>query len=442
MTVLCLLFGFFYASCVPQTHAQSVSEKRAQLERELAQLEKEIDAQKTILTQRQNQRVSLERDLAILTAQINEAKLSIKARNLTIQGLSEDIRGKQKTINVLSDTIEKEKDSIAHLLQKKQQLQSIDAIHAFIGGKNIAEYFADVDSFAAINDQIQESYNIVSENRKQTQTQKDILEDKKDEQTKLLAIQQLQQRRLQDQEKEKANLIKITKGEEVTYQKILKQKQQSAADIRTALFQLSGSSAIPFEQALQYAKLASAKTGVRPAVILGIITEESNLGQNVGKGTWRVDMHPTRDQPIFAELMKHLGLDPDQMPVSKKVWYGYGGAMGPAQFIPSTWILYAGYTCTKGGSVTCTYDPSADRIGSLTGKQPPNPWDPATAFMASALLMKENGAAAGTRSAERLAALRYLAGWTNATKAAYAFYGDDVMRFADKYQKQIDILGL
>ena len=41
---------------------------------------------------------------------------------------------------------------------------------------------------------------------------------------------------------------------------------------------------------------------------------------------------------------------------------------------------------------------------------------------------------------ERLAALRYLAGWANATKPAYAFYGNEVMDLADKWQKQIDIL--
>jgi hypothetical protein len=60
--------------------------------------------------------------------------------------------------------------------------------------------------------------------------------------------------------------------------------------------------------------------------------------------------------------------------------------------------------------------------------------------MANALLSKENGAAGGTPAAERLAALRYLAGWNNATKKEYAFYGDDVMALAAKYQKQIDIL--
>jgi len=35
-----------------------------------------------------------------------------------------------------------------------------------------------------------------------------------------------------------------------------------------------------------------------------------------------------------------LGLDPYSTQVSCPMSFGWGGAMGPAQFIPSTWILY------------------------------------------------------------------------------------------------------
>ena len=166
----------------------------------------------------------------------------------------------------------------------------------------------------------------------------------------------------------------------------------------------------------------SGLTGVRPAFILGVIAEESNLGENVGTGNWKTDMHPTRDQPIFEDITNRLGLDPDLMPVSKKPWYGWGGAMGPAQFIPSTWILYE------------------DRIGRVSVQVPPSPWDPRTAFIASGLLLSDNGADRGGYYNERLAALRYFAGWRNAEKSSYAFYGDEVMELAEKYQGLIDIL--
>jgi membrane-bound lytic murein transglycosylase B len=188
------------------------------------------------------------------------------------------------------------------------------------------------------------------------------------------------------------------------------------------LFALRGSSAISFGRAIELANGASRLTGVRPALILGVIQQETRLGEFLGNGNWRTDMHPTRDQPVFQQIMAELGLDPDSVPISAAPSYGYGGAMGPAQFIPSTWILYK------------------DRIAQVTGHNPPNPYDPFDAFTASALLLADNGADRGTREAERLAALRYFAGWANAEKPAYAFYGNEVMALADNFQRQIDVL--
>jgi membrane-bound lytic murein transglycosylase B len=218
-------------------------------------------------------------------------------------------------------------------------------------------------------------------------------------------------------------LVSAAKGQEKIYQKVIAEKKQTAAQIRAALFALRDTKSVSFGDMYNYAKEASTKTGVRPAIILAILTEESNLGQNVGSGSWRVDMNPTRDAPIFQEICAQLGLDPDSQKVSKKPWYGWGGAMGPAQFIPSTWKQYA------------------SRISDMTGQNPPNPWDPRTATFATAILMMDNGADSQTPQSERLAALRYLAGWKNASKAAYAFYGNDVMALAQKIQAQIDILG-
>lgn len=60
--------------------------------------------------------------------------------------------------------------------------------------------------------------------------------------------------------------------------------------------------------------------------------------------------------------------------------------------------------------------------------------------MATAMLMADNGASLQTPKAERLAALRYFAGWANANKRAYAFYGDGVMGFAAQFQRDINQL--
>ncbi len=377
------LFPISYVSA-QATATDAVSIRKAQLQSQLDDLNKQIAAQQTILTQQTNQRETLQRDVAILDAQIKQAQLSIQARNLQIQSLTDDITSKQGTIQVLSDKIDREKDSLADLLRKTNDLDSSSLIEVVLSNKTFADFFADIDSYSSIKGALQDSYDQISTDKNTTQTEESALQDKKDEQVQLLQIQKLQQQRMQQDETQKNKIVALSKGVEAQYQTILKQKQQTAASIRAELFSLNGSAAIPFEKALQYAKEVSTKTGVRPAFILGIIAEESDLGANVGTGNWKVDMKAPRDTVPFQTICSALGLNPDNMPVSKKPWYGYGGAMGPAQFIPSTWVLYQ------------------DKIAALTGDKPPNPWDARDAFFATGILSKENGAAGQTLATERL----------------------------------------
>lgn len=403
--------------------AQSaVEQRRLELQQQLSGIEQEIDAQRKILEGRQRESVSLERDIDILTAKIKKSKLNIKALDIAIASLSNDIGEKSKTVEVLTEKLEKEKSSLSSILRQTYVTESYPLQFLMLDNRSLSDFFSDVDSFVGLRKALQASFDEIETDRTKTETEKNTLQEKKNEQEELRALQAIEQKRIQKQEAEKKEILKISKGVEGVYQSLIKDQEKNAAKIRTELFTLRGSSSIPFEKALELAMNASAKTGVRPAMILGIIAEESNLGENVGTGSWRVDMKAPRDTEPFLDITRRLGLDPDKMPVSKKPWYGWGGAMGPAQFIPSTWVLYE------------------DRIGRATGHVPPNPWDPGDAFMATAILMADNGADKQTYATERLAALRYLAGWTNATKKAYAFYGDDVMELATKYQKQIDIL--
>ncbi|HCB35806.1 MAG: hypothetical protein A2W52_01385 [Candidatus Taylorbacteria bacterium RIFCSPHIGHO2_02_49_25] len=402
--------------------AQNVEERRAQLEKELKHLEAQIQEQQDILNTRAQESVTLERDIAILNATIEKARLSIRARSLEIERLSKESGEKQVVIEKLGTKIDREKESIGELIRKADKADSFSLPEIVLGGRNFSEFFQDIEEYQVIKRALRDSYTELATDKKETEVEREALDIRRTDEVQLRRLQELEKKKIEAQEAEKKRILKISKGIEAEYQKIIKIKQLSTAQIRAELFTLRGSATIPFGRALEYANTAGKKTGVRPALILGVIAEESNLGENVGTGNWRVDMKVPRDTEPFLDITRRLGLDPDNMPVSKKPWYGYGGAMGPAQFIPSTWVLYE------------------ERIAKATGHNPPNPWDPFDAFMAAALLLMDNGADKNTPAAERLAALRYFAGWQNANKKAYAFYGDDVMELAEKYQRQIDIL--
>lgn len=445
---LFLIFTLFIFAIISHTeiiNAQvggaDVAARRVQLQNELAGIEAEIEVQQVLLQGKQRERVSLERDVAIFDAKIEKARLSIRARDITIRGLSQDIGKKEEVIGGLNDKLGREKESLAQLIRKTNEIDNFSLVEIILGNKNLSDFFEDIDSFDAIKLALQSSFVEIEDTKSSTQSQKEALEDKHTEEYGLRNIQALEKKKIEQQERAKQKILDVTKGVEAEYQKIIKGKEKSAAQIRTELFTLRGSAAIPFEKALELANIAYEKTkslssrgvGVRPAFLLGVIAEESNLGENVGTGNWKTDLYECyksigyftsaeKQKKAFLKITSELGLNPDTLPVSRKPWYGCGGAMGPAQFMPTTWELYV------------------DRIAKATGHNPPSPWDNGDAFMASAILLMDNGADKGTAYAERLAALRYLAGWKNAEKSSYSFYGDDVMELAEKFQKMIDIL--
>ncbi len=438
--ILVLFAGLSFLSVAnAQVGSDKINARRAALENELKNIESEIEGQKKVLEKKQRETVSLERDVSILNTQINKSRLGIKARNISIGGINSSISSKKSNIESLNEKLEREKQSLAQLIRKTNEIDSFSLVEVVLSNEDLSEFFADLDSFDAIKASLNESFSTIEKTKNINATQKKILEEKKLEEVELRGIQELQKRSIEKKKKKRNKILKTTKGQEALYKKILNAKKRDATAIRNELFTLRGTAAIPFGKALDFANIASKQTGVRPALILGIITQESNLGENtgqcllknpttgsgVGKNTgrfFRTVMKPKRDTIPFMALAERIGFPPFSTPVSCPPSYGYGGAMGPAQFIPSTWVLFE------------------SRIAKLTGHNPPNPWDPSDAFMASAILLKDNGASKGGYTAERLSALRYFAGWKNAKKRAYAFYGDGVMELATKYQKQIDIL--
>lgn len=442
---VCFLLGG--ATLALAQSSASVDARKAQLQSQLDQL----DAQNAVLQKQvdvlEGQKASLNRDISLLKAQIKQAQNDITRRNLVIQQLNTSIQQKANTLYGLNAKLQDELASLAGILREADRLGNTSLVVAALSAETLSDFFADLDQFGSIQAAMQQSFAQIQTDTVATQAAKVELESQQEEEVQLRDAQVLQQNQIKARQAQAQKLLADTNGQESNYQKVITANQKSAAQIRAELFQLTGSAAISFGTALDYANEANRATGIRPAFLLAIITEESNLGQNVGKGTWMVDMHPTRDRPVFNAITQSLGLAASAMPVSKKQWYGWGGAMGPAQFIPSTWACYAGYInsvtgkCTNSaGTGTWVYTQSKDRVGKLTGNTPPSPWNPEDAFMASAVYLTDNRAALQTPAAEFRAAMCYLAGCGNVNNKSLQFYGSDVAALAAQYQAQIDLL--
>ncbi len=444
------------ATSTPSSVQQAVNSRQQQLRVQLAQIEQEIAVQQSLLDKAQNQHQTLQSQVDAYDAQIRKTQLQIQAINVAVEQLNGDISNHNQTLTSLSSQLSAEKASLAQILRQTEMLDNYSIVGLALGSRDVSGFFSDLGAFASIKSALAASFVNIRQTSSSTEAEKEALQARLAEQEQLQQEAQLAQDSIRQQEQAKQQLLTETKGIEANFQKLITSNQQTAAQIRSALFQLRDSASIPFGTALTYAEQAQKATGVPAALTLGILKQETNLGQNLGTGRWRTDMSPSRDQPVFAYITQTLGLDPNAMPVSRKPSYGWGGAMGPGQFIPSTWACYGGFVnantndCTNAaGSLPMSqfwqgpwkYVASKDRIRTLTGgNAPSDPWNPRDAIMATAMLMADNGAAAGTPAAERLAALRYFAGWVGATNPAFAFYGDGVMTYTQQFQQDINLI--
>jgi hypothetical protein len=446
-----LFIIFFWAIVLSPNfvQAETDAQRRARLEAELSNVERQIASQQRLVEGKQTERRSLERDISIIESEIKQVELGIQARSVAIEQMSDQIGEKEVVLSILDERSVRQQDSLADLIRKSAVIDDYSLVEVLLTRNSFSEFFSDVAIYQNLKDSLSESLDILRGIKGDTLNQKEQLEGKQQTEAEMKRIQELQQEEIERKENEKNRILTVTRGEERAYVSLLESQQRTASQLRSALFQLlGGGGGIPFPEAVRLAKYAGQITGVDPAFILAILEQETNLGSNLGSCTFtdhtssRPVMHPTRDEPVFLSIAKVLGFDPYTRTVSCPIVQngarvGWGGAMGPSQFIPSTWAMYGGFVNSGG---TWVYSQSADAIRRITGSSlPSNPFNNQDAFIATSLLLRDNGAN-GTPSADRTAALRYYAGWGGASNPANAFYGNQVMDRKARLAGEISIL--
>ncbi len=403
------------------TIAQIDPSQRTDLEKQLEILEGQISDQENKVSNLQAKGKNLQSEISRLNAQTTKINLQIKAINLQLEELDSEIFKKENDIKTTQEKIDSNKDILSKGLRTVYENREKNVVSMLLTHRTFSGFFANLSSLISVEDNLTGTINVIASLQKDLQDQREVLSLKKTDASALKTFQTSQKNSIEQSKSERNNILKLTKGEESKYQEILKTSKKTAAEIRNKIFELLGGGQLTFEQAYEFAKIAEKATGVRAALILAVLDHESALGQNVGRCNYKTAMHPTRDIPIFLSLVASLDINPDSVSVSCANRDGaYGGAMGPAQFIPSTWNLYKA------------------NIALITGNNPPSPWKNADAFVGTALYLKEAGAANATITQERIAAAKYYAGgrW----KTYLWSYGDLVVNKAKRFQADIDIL--
>lgn len=433
-TPIFVLFPFTIMH-TPQANAQVLTaEERAVLEAELTKERELLRQQEALLAQQKRQTGTLQSDVRFLTNQIAATQTKIRLKTIEIQNLSKEITQKNKAITDLASELERERRSLVQLVKKTNELDQKGTAYVLLSSESVSDFYEDLDNFYTIKGALNTSVTKIKQIRSLTETEKEGLEDRQSREADTKSAIEAEKRRVEASEREKKSLLGVSQNKEREYAAIVAERQKRITEIQNKLFQFAGgnTSAIPFAQAYELAKEASDYTGVREAFLLAILTQESNLGRNVGtcnragdpvSKSWRNVMHPTRDRPAFERIVSSLGLNIDTTPVSCPIaGGGWGGAMGPAQFIPSTWeSVHAEVSTAVGNSA--------------------NPWRARDAIFASAIYLKRRGGAGGNATNERNAACRYYSGRVcDGRRPPNSFYGNNVMAIARRIQADIDYL--
>lgn len=440
IVALMLVVGIVSMPLVSSVQAQTsdlslTQSERAALEAELAQLQAEMAQKQKELASQQQYSGSLSGDIKVLNAKINAKKTEITLKNTKIKQLTASIGEKKATIVSLSDKIDKQRRSLAQLIRKTDEMDKSTLTTFLLSSKSLSDFYTDVARYDKLKQEVKASVDSIKEIKGLTEVTKSKLEKEQDATLDEKKALESVQKSIEVDKSAQQKLLSISKNKEAEYAKLIASQEKRVNEIKARLFNLAGGAqAIRFDVALQYAEGAQSVTGVDAAMVLAILTQESSLGANVGQcylsdtttgastnvKTGKVysnGMKASRDVGPFLDITEKLGYNWTKTVVSCPIAgvAGYGGAMGPAQFIPSTWNLFI------------------KRLQSALGRYP-NPWNAQDAFMASSMYIADLGGAGGYSAQLRAACKYYGSGGSTCS------YGRSVMSHKAEIQADIDYL--
>lgn len=423
--ILAVLAVFVFSSFLPKTlSAQSLEELKRQvneLEIQVNSIEKNIDA-------KQSESKTLKNRLDVLRQNIQKREIEIKKTVLLIQKLNLEVQNKQSSLQTTGLKIDLSEKLLINYIRELSELDKKDAISIVLTSPRISDFFDQVKAVEGVQEKTSTILSSLKDLKITLAKEKEDLEDNRVDAINLKSLSEIEKKNLDLEKKQKDNLLKVTKGEEAQYQKTLKDKKQVLANLKSQLFYLEATG-VSVEDALKYADLAARKAGIRTAFLLAVLEVETGrqfkngvltVGTNLGSGNWKTDLYncyvnlgkrsaAETQKKAYFQITDELHYDPDKMPVSRKPKYGCGGAMGPAQFLPATWLLYK------------------DRVASAIGQNPPDPWKVEASFMAAALYLSDRGATKQTETAERGAAKAYISGSSTCSTYTCNIYSSNIV---------------
>lgn len=350
-----------------------------------------------------------------LQGQLQKAQLELKQTELTIHVVRKEKQDTETAIEQIHEEVAASREELRVLVRELYTKEQQSFLHILFDTGSLADALAQRGAYKRLQERQSELLEELRGRQKALAEEQAALAQQQTDLGELQEVLEAQKVELRAQESEQKQFLQSKKQQQVQYEAKLVEAKQARLEIEQDIFTLKNSGIkLSLTEATDMARYAGKLTGVRPALLLGVLKVETNLGTNLGSGKYPDDMQPS-SREAFLRVTKKLGLDPAQAPISARPrsYQGWGGAMGPGQFMPLTW------------------EQIESRVGQLMNKPTPNPYELTDAFVATALFLADRGA---TNPAQEYEAVnRYLAGpnWQR-----FTWYGDRVLAVAKEYEKE------
>lgn len=426
--------GFFVASSARASLGDEITNLRAreqELERQIAEYQRQADTAGAQSTTLKNEIAKLNAQIGQINAQISSLTASIDRTGLEIQQTETGIAEAERKIGLYQQ-------ALAEMVRETDATDREPLAILLLRNAALSDFFDQLHSIQQTQDNLRLTIRSIRDLHEELDQQHEQLKERQGDLERLKTLQEIQQREVASVKNSKNKVLQVTKGEESKFQQLAQKSQRDLARLRDQITYLI-QGGLTVEDAVRYAELAAIGAGIRPAFLLALLEVESRLGRNVGTGNWRDDMYlcyqrlanyyPSRrahylkraedEKNAYFSIMGSLGLDPDSQKVSREPTYGCGGAMGPAQFIPTTWLAYVA------------------EITNLTGHNPVSPWNFQDAFTASAIKLARGGATSKDRTGETRAAKAYISGSPTCASATCNSYASTILSKAAQIEQDL-----
>lgn len=461
--IFCLIFFYFFLTLLffPSVNARVLEckdykgEKLTQEEyRKIIEIcNREIGVDRVLLRKKRTETVGVKEETRRLNTKIRISQAYINKKNAKSTRLKKDIRVNIEDIGKLDEEFKKMIRSLSSLLYQKNLLETNTALEAILIAETISDFYTDAQLIKIISNRIGEKIRIIKNEKESLKKLSVELKEREMLQRQLAAAKKIEQKSIKRNQRYKRELLGILQREEGVLEKNILSYQASKQSIMRRIHYVASGEPVTFGEAFNILNPHKDVLRMDPAFIMAILFQESGwggrIGGNIGRCTYNqrnrsgnvrggFTVMRNSQKENFRKIMRELGRDANTQKVSCPIPRdgAFGGAMGPAQFMPNTWMSVR------------------DEVAKILGKTPSStsPFINEDSFVASAVYLKRHYYSRDCNNyvrqyrhitrertlRERCAASKYYSGshWRRFLRS----YGQSVVRRADRFRADIRVL--